>query len=131
MLFKLAKLNYDFDKPLTPKILSNPHHPIVKHILYLYSMESFIYSDLNQVCKLKDHSKIKFYGAYAAALSYIIYSSNSNKRSGKLSGATTLCRGVQLLPNDIDSFQPGSKTNLLGYTSTSKSFDKAAHFAFY
>ena len=54
MLFKLADLEDNLDKPLTPKILSNPEHKAVKHILYIYSMESFIYADLNKVCREKD-----------------------------------------------------------------------------
>ena len=52
-LFKVSNLG-KIDKPLTPKILSNPKHKITKHLLYLYSMESFIYSDLNNVCRTKD-----------------------------------------------------------------------------
>ena len=47
-------------------------------------MESFIYEDLNRVCREKDKSKIKFYGAFAAALSYIIYSANQNRAEDKL-----------------------------------------------
>ena len=46
MLFKLASIDEDFDKPLTPKILSNPEHKVVIYTMYLYSMESFIYADL-------------------------------------------------------------------------------------
>lgn len=42
------------EKPLTAKILSNPNHPITRHILYIYSMETFIYADLNQACRMKD-----------------------------------------------------------------------------
>ena len=72
MLFDLAKLG-DIDKPLTPKILKDPDHPITCHILYLYSMESFIYGDMNQACRVKDSSKIQYYGAFAATLSYIIH----------------------------------------------------------
>ena len=41
-IFNLANLG-DLDKPLTPKILSNPNHKITKHLLYIYSMETFIY----------------------------------------------------------------------------------------
>ena len=78
MLFDLAKLG-DLDAPLTAEILSNPLHNITKHILYLYSMESFIYGELNRACRDKDKSKIKYYGAYAAALSFIIYSANHNR----------------------------------------------------
>lgn len=79
MLFKLANLDQDLDKPLTPKVLSNPEHRAVRHIMYIYSMESFIYAELNRVCREKDKSKIKYYGAFAATLSYIIYSANQNR----------------------------------------------------
>ena len=41
-LFKIDNLG-DLDKPLTTKILSNPDHKITKFILYLYSMQDFIY----------------------------------------------------------------------------------------
>ena len=51
MLFSLADLDDDMDKPLTQKVLSDPEHKIVRHIMYIYSMESFIYSDLNRVCR--------------------------------------------------------------------------------
>ena len=75
MLFDIAKLGSE-DMPLTPAILSDPAHNITKHILYLYSMESFIYGDLNRASREKDKSQIQYYGAYAAALSYIIYFAN-------------------------------------------------------
>ena len=84
MLFKLANLDEDMDKPLTPKVLSDPDHKAVRHIIYIYSMESFIYADLNRVCREKDTSKIKFYGAFAAALSFIINSANQNRAEEKL-----------------------------------------------
>lgn len=42
LLFEMANLG-DLDKPLTRKILSNPEHKITKHIIYLYTMECFIY----------------------------------------------------------------------------------------
>jgi len=42
-------------------------------------MEDFIYADLNKACRSKDESKIKYYGAFAAALSYIINNANKNK----------------------------------------------------
>ena len=37
MLFEVANLG-DLNKPLTPKILSNPYHKITKHLVYIYSM---------------------------------------------------------------------------------------------
>ena len=78
MLFDFANLG-DLDNPLTPKILSDPNNVITRHILYLYSMESFIYGELNKATRDKDKSKIKYYGAYSAALSFIIYQANKNR----------------------------------------------------
>ena len=57
MLFQIGELG-DLDKPLTPKILSDNNHVITRHILYLYSMESFIYPDLNRVCRDKNKKDI-------------------------------------------------------------------------
>ena len=91
-MFDLAELG-NLDKPMTSQILSNPNHKITKHILYLYSMETFIYGELNRASRSKDESQIKHYGAYAAALSYIIYSANKNRRGDKLKGTNTLYRG--------------------------------------
>ena len=42
-------------------------------------MESFIYHDLNRATREKDRSGIKFYGAFAAALSFILYSASKNR----------------------------------------------------
>ena len=130
MLFKLANLENELDKPLTTKILSDPEHKVVKHILYIYSMESFIYEDLNRVCREKDKTKIKFYGAFAAALSFIIYSANQNRISNKLHRVTTLYRGVKLTEVELEQYNQGYRTNLLGYTSTSLDFKIALKFCF-
>ena len=104
MLFKLADLDEDMDKPLTPKVLSDPTHKVVKHIMYIYSMESFIYEDLNRVCREKDTSKIKYYGAFAATLSFIIYSANKNRVNKIIYETTTLYRGVKLSQAEIQKF---------------------------
>lgn len=95
LLFELADLG-DLDKPLTPSILSNLEHKITRHILYLYTMESFIYADMNKSCREKDESKIKYYGAFAAALSYIINFANRKRKNCKLPNETELYRGVKL-----------------------------------
>ena len=130
MLFNLANINYEFDKPLTPKILSDPTHEAVKHLMYIYSMQTFIYEDLNRVCREKDRSKIKFYGALAAVLSFIINSANKNRLEHKLEKSTTLFRGLKLTQDEVDQFEKGNTTNLLGYTSTSMLYDIALKFAF-
>lgn len=120
MLFDMAKLG-DLNKPLTAKILSNPSHPITKHLLYIYSMESFIYADLNQASRAKNKSKLKFYGAFAASLSYIIYTANEHRgRIDRLSGTNVLYRGLKLTLQEVNkTYVPGQKVHLMGYTSTS------------
>ena len=130
MLFDMADLG-NLDQPLSAKILSNPNHPITRHLLYLYSMESFIYSELNQASRAKDKSKLSFYGAFAASLSYIIYSANKHRHdANKVSGTTTLYRGVHLTPQEVnETFTAGSKVHLLGYTSTSTNPAVAIKFA--
>ena len=86
MLFNIDELG-DLDKPLTPKILSNPNHKITQHILYLYSMQCFIYQNLNKACRDQKEEEIEYYGAFAAALSYILYHANKNRdRSDRIEG---------------------------------------------
>ena len=76
-LFELSELSRsNLNTPLTPKILSNPGHRVTRHVLYLYSMESFIYSDMNRAIRDQDKHGIEHYGAFAAALIYIIYNAN-------------------------------------------------------
>ena len=114
---------------MTTKILINLEDEITKHILYLYSMESFIYPELNRASRDKDTSKIKYYGAFAASLSYIIYSANKNRTNDMLAGATELYRGLTLTEEEIDQYVPSEKLHLLGYISTSKQFKVAERFA--
>lgn len=92
LLFEMENLG-DINKPLTPKILSNPNHKVTRRLLYIYSIESFIYSDLNRACRDKDSKQIQYYGPYAAALSYIIHGANKNRKD-KLKGHTILYRGL-------------------------------------
>ena len=56
-LFPFGKLT-DMKKPLTIKILSDPSHDFVKLLLYIYSMESFVFKEMNIASRDKDQSKI-------------------------------------------------------------------------
>ena len=71
--------NVDFKKPLTPKILSDPNHHFVKTLIYIYSMQSFIFYELNKASRLKDTNQIKTYGPLASALSFIIHCGNKKQ----------------------------------------------------
>ena len=93
-------------------------------------METFIYADLNSACREKDRSKIKYFGAFAAALSYIIHFANKNRRKGKLKGKSLLYRGLKMSNKELDFYIAQSNITLVGYTSTSKDFDCALGFAY-
>lgn len=63
-------------------------------------------------------------------LSYIIYNANNNRKDNqKLKDTTELFRGLSMFEREADSFEIGSKINLLGYTSTSRKFTRALKFA--
>ena len=59
-------------------------------------MESFIYGEMNKATRLKDQSKIKFFGAFAAALSYIINYANKNQEISKAQTSYKLFINFQL-----------------------------------
>ena len=75
-IFSMVEQVKNFKKPLTPKILSDPNHKLVKTLVYVYSMESFVFSEMNKASRMKDKSKIKFYGAFASALGFIVHCGN-------------------------------------------------------
>ena len=100
-------------------------------IIYLYSMESFIYADLNKACRNKDTKKIRYYGAFSAALSFII--DNANRKLNKTApnkSKNMLYRGIKLTPDEANGYIVGNKTHLTGYTSTSRFLGVALGFAF-
>ena len=89
-------------------------------------MESFIYTDLNRACRNKDPQAIKYYGAFAAALSFIIDNANKYRvQKNSKKQENWLYRGLKLLPGEADGYEVGSLVSLKGYTSTSKSFATA------
>ena len=64
-------------KPLTTKILSDSNHDFVKTLVYIYSMGSFVFKEMNKASRSKERSKIKMYGPFASALGFIISCGNN------------------------------------------------------
>ena len=60
------------DKPLTLEIYTDPENPIVKSLLYIYTMETWLYPELNKASRNKDESKIMLLGPYSCALNAIL-----------------------------------------------------------
>ena len=70
-------------KPLDKKTLSDHNNNFVKNLLYIYSMESFLFKEINRATRKKDLDKIKFYGPFASALSFIIHCGNGSLTKSK------------------------------------------------
>ena len=76
--------NIDLKKPLDYKTLSDPTNNFVKTLIYIYSMECFLFKEMNKATRDKDLDKIKFYGPLASALSFVIHCGNkANSDLGK------------------------------------------------
>ena len=83
-------------------------------------MESFVFSEMNRASRMKDDSKIKFYGAFASALGYVIHSGNFENTN--LEKEFTAYRGLTLSRDELNlKYRKGDKINLKGFTSTTLS----------
>ena len=94
-LLKKAKSVLNFKKPLTHRILSDSKHEFVKVLVYIYSMESFIFREISKVSRAQDNAKIKYYGPFASALSYIIHCGN-RKNTGNSQKSGVIYRGLRM-----------------------------------
>ena len=60
------------EEPLNDKILHDPSHPVTQTLIYIHSMETFIYKDLKQASLNKDIRKVKTLGPYALVIAKIL-----------------------------------------------------------
>ena len=126
-IFKMMK-SVDFDKPLTHEILSDPSHVLVKTIVYIYSMESFVYKEMNWATRTKDTEKISHYGPLASALSYVINCSKDEKPSSP-NHQFIVYRGLTISKSELhERYQVGERLKLKGFTSTASDRSSAIVF---
>ena len=74
---------------------SDPEHVHVKTILFIYSLESFLFKKLNLASRQKDSSVIATLGPFAVAISKIIDQVQKN-RVDKIVGEFICYRGFSL-----------------------------------
>ena len=60
------------NQPLTEQILHDPDHPVTQTLIYIHSMETFIYKDMKKASLNKDITKVKTLGPYAFVTTKII-----------------------------------------------------------
>jgi len=53
-ILKIGTLNFDLNQPLSYWIFINVNHPVAKTLIYIHSMETFIYGDLKKASINKD-----------------------------------------------------------------------------
>lgn len=62
----------DIDKPIREADLSDPENPIVIFMLYIYSLETFLYRILNEASRKKIEQCIPTLGPYSLILGTIL-----------------------------------------------------------
>ncbi len=77
----IASTDYKYDKPLNFRVLKSYNHSVTKILLYIHSMECFLYRELKRASIEKDKTRIRSLGPYAAALSYIIENAHYSRVS--------------------------------------------------
>lgn len=60
-------------------IYDDPEHPHVKAILFVYSLESFLFNEINKSSREKDTSVINTLGPFAVTISEIIENLESKR----------------------------------------------------
>ena len=74
-IVKIGTQNFDLNEPLTLEILYDPDHWVTQTLVYIHSMETFIYKDLKKASLEKDITKVKTLGPYASVMGRIINNS--------------------------------------------------------
>ena len=75
------------------------NHSVTKSLIYMHSMQTFLFSELKRASFEKDESRIPSLGPYAAALSFIICNAhksrlNASKENRKKYSNLTVYRGI-------------------------------------
>lgn len=109
-------------------VTSDPEHPHVKAILFLYSLDSFLFYRINQISRDKDTSAIESLGPYATVLSQVINRIQA-KRYDKIVGKFICYSGLALSPKTIESWKSQKQIQFDGYRSSTKNLHTAKAFA--
>ena len=75
----------NFDISVTADILQNrPEHPVVKTLLYIYSMETVLPESIDRASRIKDESTLPTLGPYVLALVHILSGANRERKGLKI-----------------------------------------------
>ena len=85
-------------------LLCNSDHKVTKTIVYIYSMESFVYRILNSSSRNQDMSKVSTMGPFAVLLTQIVYGCEERRLR---SSTVTKTEVVKTLGKDIKHIYRG------------------------
>ena len=100
----------------------------MKAIVFLYSMESFLFVRINKLSREKELSAIKTLGPYSVGLTMVINKIEA-KRTDRMIGKFTCYRGLVLSKDMIQKWAKKKEIELDGYNSTSMDLKVAMRFA--
>ena len=119
-------------QPLSEEDMRNPTSNIVLLIIYIFSLETPIYSLLNKACRDGDITKKDSLGPLSCAL-FMILSRAQERRLDHLGNPMphkfNLFRGVALSQDQIDLHVINKRITLFGFTSTSLIREQATKLA--
>lgn len=73
-IFGVMKQHVDFDEPISKVTLAKPKDPMTQFLLYMWSLETFIYDDVNKALRFKDENSVENLGPFCFCLSKILNS---------------------------------------------------------
>ncbi|CAF1416467.1 unnamed protein product [Adineta steineri] len=109
------------------KLIGLSSDEVCQGCLHIYSMETFLYSELNHFLRQGDHSKIKIFGPFVRLLCFCFEHPSSVEVHG-----IEVYRGMNLSLSMIDTYKEAAKSSITyqwtGFSSTSKSQEFAENF---
>lgn len=76
----IGTANFDLNQPLDDTILKDPENKVTQTLIYIYTMETTIYKDLNHVSCQQYEEKLQNFGPYIFTISKIIKSAFRRKK---------------------------------------------------
>lgn len=92
----------DMDKPLTKKILSDPQHEFVKKLIRIYTMDCFVFKQMNKAAREQNKAGLRRYGPFATALSFIVQNGlNGTDNINSDNKSFTVYRGLRVFEAEL------------------------------
>ena len=93
-----------YDNMPIEKTLLKADHPLTTLLIYMFSMESYLYKEMSTVSLCKDVKQVDSFGPINWTLQQI-FSRAEEKRRDKVLGTLTVYRGQTMTPEECAKFK--------------------------